>query len=155
MDTWETTVRTAASTMLRYPDKLSDGLEAELWALLEKLGSATAEQSGSTSTSGDGSLAGDQVMDQQEKAERWDQLVTLLKSPGLQDTYVFHLSKLRRATLMLLASREELPDALVVELTAYRARLDALYLEAKTGSPTWKAFSTRSPRMPSDRWWAS
>ena len=38
-DTWETTVRTAAATMLRYPDKISDGLEAELYALLEKLGS--------------------------------------------------------------------------------------------------------------------
>jgi hypothetical protein len=36
-DTWETTVRTAATTMLCYPDKLSDGLEAELWALLEQL----------------------------------------------------------------------------------------------------------------------
>jgi len=34
-DTWETTVRTAANTMLRYPDKISDGLEAELYALLE------------------------------------------------------------------------------------------------------------------------
>ncbi|MGP0002232.1 MAG: hypothetical protein ACLPKW_31470 [Acetobacteraceae bacterium] len=36
-DTWETTVRTAANTMLRYPDKISDGLEAELYALLETL----------------------------------------------------------------------------------------------------------------------
>jgi hypothetical protein len=36
-ETWETTVRTAADTMLRYPDKISDGLEAELYALLEKL----------------------------------------------------------------------------------------------------------------------
>ena len=43
-DTWETTVRTAAATMLRYPDKISDGLEAELYALLEQLGTATAEQ---------------------------------------------------------------------------------------------------------------
>ena len=39
-DTWETTVRTAAVTMLRYPDKISDGLEAELYALLEQLGPA-------------------------------------------------------------------------------------------------------------------
>jgi len=39
-DTWETTVRTAATTMLRYPNKISDGLEAELYALLEKLGGA-------------------------------------------------------------------------------------------------------------------
>jgi hypothetical protein len=36
-ETWETTVRAAANTMLRYPDKLSDGLEAELYALLEQL----------------------------------------------------------------------------------------------------------------------
>jgi hypothetical protein len=43
-ETWETTVRTAANTMLRYPDKLSDGLEAELYALLEKLDTAKAEQ---------------------------------------------------------------------------------------------------------------
>lgn len=41
-DTWETTVRTAANTMLRYPEKISDGLEAELYALLEKLGTAPA-----------------------------------------------------------------------------------------------------------------
>jgi hypothetical protein len=39
-DTWETTVRTAATTMLRYPDKISDGLEAELYALLEDLDAA-------------------------------------------------------------------------------------------------------------------
>jgi hypothetical protein len=43
-ETWETTVRAAADTMLRYPDKLSDGLEAELYALLEKLDTAKAEQ---------------------------------------------------------------------------------------------------------------
>ena len=43
-DTWETTVRTAANMMLRYPDKISDGLEAELYALLEKLDTAKAEQ---------------------------------------------------------------------------------------------------------------
>jgi hypothetical protein len=47
-DTWETTVGTAANTMLRYPDKISDGLEAELYALLEQLGIATAEQPEST-----------------------------------------------------------------------------------------------------------
>lgn len=47
-DTWETTARTAASTMLRYPDKISDGLEAELFALLEQLGPATADQAEST-----------------------------------------------------------------------------------------------------------
>jgi hypothetical protein len=49
-DTWETTVRTAANTMLRYPDRISDGLEAELYALLEKLGTAKAEQPQSTGT---------------------------------------------------------------------------------------------------------
>ena len=47
--TWETTVRTAATTMLRYPDKISDGLEAELYALLEALDTtATADQPEST-----------------------------------------------------------------------------------------------------------
>jgi hypothetical protein len=44
-DTWTTTVRTAVTTMLRYPDKISDGLEAELYALLEQL---DAEQPHST-----------------------------------------------------------------------------------------------------------
>jgi hypothetical protein len=43
-DTWETTVRTAAATMLRYPDKISDGLEAELYALLETLGTPDTGQ---------------------------------------------------------------------------------------------------------------
>jgi hypothetical protein len=43
-DTWETAVRTAANTMLRYPDKISDGLEVELYALLEKLDTAEVEQ---------------------------------------------------------------------------------------------------------------
>ena len=43
-DTWETTVRTAATTMLNYAEKLSAGLEAELYALLEQLGTASATQ---------------------------------------------------------------------------------------------------------------
>ena len=47
-NSWETTVRTAANTMLRYPDRISDGLEAELYALLEKLDTAKAEQPKST-----------------------------------------------------------------------------------------------------------
>jgi hypothetical protein len=47
-ETWETTVRTAANTMLRYPDKISDGLEAELYALLEQLDTAKAELPEST-----------------------------------------------------------------------------------------------------------
>lgn len=50
LDTWETTLRTAAATMLRHPERLSDGLEAELYALLEQLGTAPAEQPGNTST---------------------------------------------------------------------------------------------------------
>jgi Histidine kinase-like ATPase domain len=47
-DTWETTARAAATTMLRYPDKISDGLEAELYALLEKLDTPPADQPKST-----------------------------------------------------------------------------------------------------------
>jgi len=43
-DTWETTVRTAATTMLRDPERISDGLEAELYALLEQLDTTTADQ---------------------------------------------------------------------------------------------------------------
>jgi hypothetical protein len=43
-ESWETAVRMAADTMLRHPDKISDGLEAELYALLEQLDSAQAEQ---------------------------------------------------------------------------------------------------------------
>ena len=49
MDTWETTVRTAATTILRFPKRISDGLEAELYALLEALDDgARAGQSEST-----------------------------------------------------------------------------------------------------------
>jgi hypothetical protein len=47
-DTWEMTVRAAANTMLRHPDKISDGLEAELYALLEQLGTPQDEQPGRT-----------------------------------------------------------------------------------------------------------
>ena len=43
-DSWEAAVRTAANTMLRFPDKISDGLEAELYALLEKLCTPKAGQ---------------------------------------------------------------------------------------------------------------
>ena len=53
-DTWETIVRTAAAAMLRYPERISDGLEAELYALLEQLGTTTAEQPDSTSKSARG-----------------------------------------------------------------------------------------------------
>jgi hypothetical protein len=47
-DTWEETVRTAANTMLRDPGRISDGLEAELYALLENLGTPKAGQPEST-----------------------------------------------------------------------------------------------------------
>jgi hypothetical protein len=47
-NTWENTVRTAANTMLRHPDRISDGLEAELYALLEKLDTTKMEQPEST-----------------------------------------------------------------------------------------------------------
>jgi len=50
-ETWETAVRMAANTMLRYPDKISDGLEAELYALLEQLDTTTAEQPASITAS--------------------------------------------------------------------------------------------------------
>jgi hypothetical protein len=56
-DTWETTVRTAADTMLRHPDKISDGLEAELYALLEQLGTPKAVRPDSTSTPDDAALS--------------------------------------------------------------------------------------------------
>jgi len=45
-ETWEMAVRAAANTMLAYPDKISDGLEAELYALLEQLGSGAAGEHG-------------------------------------------------------------------------------------------------------------
>jgi hypothetical protein len=47
-DTWEMTVRAAANTMLRHPDKISDGLEVELYALLERLDTSQDDQPGST-----------------------------------------------------------------------------------------------------------
>jgi hypothetical protein len=49
-DTWEETVRTAATTMLRDPGRISDGLEAELYALLETLGTAQEDQPENTGT---------------------------------------------------------------------------------------------------------
>ena len=52
-ETWETTARTAANTLLRYPDKISAGLEVELYALLEKLDTAKAELPESTGTPDD------------------------------------------------------------------------------------------------------
>jgi hypothetical protein len=44
-DTWEETIRTAANTMLGDPNRISDGLEAELYALLEKLGNPEQPES--------------------------------------------------------------------------------------------------------------
>jgi hypothetical protein len=70
---------------------------------------------------------------QQKKAERWDSLMILLRSPEIRDTHVRHLSAKRRAAQMLLASREELPATLVTELKAYMVTLDELYLEAIDG----------------------
>jgi hypothetical protein len=67
---------------------------------------------------------------QQEKARRWDQLITHLKDPRARDTRVRHLSAMRRAVLLLLAAREELPQGLAAELRAYRVTLDELHLEA-------------------------
>lgn len=52
-DTWEMTVRAAATTILRHPDKISDGLEVELYALLEQLGTPHDDQLGSTVTPDD------------------------------------------------------------------------------------------------------
>ena len=70
---------------------------------------------------------------QQEKASRWVNLITILKRPQVKDTYVHHLTAMRRAVIMLLAEREELPEPLVAELKKYKVTLDALYLEAADG----------------------
>jgi hypothetical protein len=70
---------------------------------------------------------------EQEKARRWDRLITHLKDPRAKDTHVRHLSAMRRAVEMLLAAREELPECLVAELRAYKVTLDELHLEAIDG----------------------
>ena len=70
---------------------------------------------------------------QQEKAGRWDRLITLLKDPRVKDTGVRHLSAMRRAVMLLLSAREELPEGLVAELRAYMVTLDELHLEAIDG----------------------
>jgi hypothetical protein len=75
---------------------------------------------------------GSAPLTQAEKAGRWDQLVGLLK-PGNRDNEIRHLNTMRRAVLILLAHREELPEALVVQLRSYRATLEGLYLEAADG----------------------
>jgi hypothetical protein len=70
---------------------------------------------------------------EQEKARRWDELIACLRQPGLRDTYIHHLSGVRRAVYLLLADQEALPPALAAELRAYRVKADALYLEAADG----------------------
>jgi hypothetical protein len=70
---------------------------------------------------------------QGEKARRWDQLLRWLADPGVRDVHVWHLSGMRRAVLMLLAYREELPEVLATELQAYKFTLDVLYLETADG----------------------
>lgn len=74
----------------------------------------------------------DSVTDRQ-KAENWDFLLEMLKDPRIRDTGINHLRRMRQATLMLLAAREELSETLVSELRAYQVRLDALFLEAVDG----------------------
>lgn len=56
---------------------------------------------------------------QQKKAENWDLLLTMLKNPGVRDDGINHLRRMRLATKMLLAAREQLPKALVRELRSY------------------------------------
>jgi hypothetical protein len=73
---------------------------------------------------------------EQEKARRWDELIACLQQPGMRDTYIHHLSGVRRAVYLLLAGQEALPPALVAELKAYRVTVDALYLEAADGFAT-------------------
>ena len=75
----------------------------------------------------------DPVEGQQKKAENWDLLLAMLKTPGIRDDGINHLRRMRLATKMLLAAREELPKALVRELRSYRVRIDALFLEAVDG----------------------
>jgi hypothetical protein len=70
---------------------------------------------------------------QREKARRWDNLIRMLRRPDIRDTGVWHLSSQRRAVMMLLTSREELPASLTAELKSYKFTLDALYLEAIGG----------------------
>jgi hypothetical protein len=70
---------------------------------------------------------------QQEKAGRWDHLISLLQNPEIKDTYIWRLASLHRAVNMLLACEEELPPALAGELKAYKKKLEALRLEAIDG----------------------
>lgn len=70
---------------------------------------------------------------QQEKAQKWDSLVAMLSNPQIRDLQVRQLSALRRAVMLLLAKREELPASLTAELKSYMVTLDELYLEAIDG----------------------
>jgi hypothetical protein len=70
---------------------------------------------------------------QREKATRWDYLISMLRQPGIRDASVRHLSAMRRAVIMLLANREELPESLTAELKSYKTTLDELHLEAIDG----------------------
>ena len=70
---------------------------------------------------------------QQEKARRWDSLIAMLGRPEVRDVSAWQLSSLRRAVMMLLARREELPTSLTAELKSYKVTLDALHLEAIDG----------------------
>jgi hypothetical protein len=54
-------------------------------------------------------LASKTQLTQQEKAGRWDDLIRTLRQPGLRNTYVRHLSAVRRAVILLLAEQEEQP----------------------------------------------
>jgi hypothetical protein len=79
------------------------------------------------------SLTSKNQLSQQERARRWDELIEILKKPQVRNTYVRHLSAVRRAVVLLLAEREELPTGLVNELKSYKVTLDELYLEAIDG----------------------
>jgi len=70
---------------------------------------------------------------QQEKARRWDDLIETLGQPQTSKTYIHHLTAVRRAVVLLLAERGELPASLVAELKSYKVTLDALYLEVADG----------------------
>jgi hypothetical protein len=72
-------------------------------------------------------------LSQEEKARRWDDLITTLGQPQIRNTYIHHLTAVRRAVILLLAEREELPPPLVAELKSYKVTLDALYLEVADG----------------------
>jgi hypothetical protein len=82
---------------------------------------------------------------QEEKAGRWDELIGCLRQPGLRDTYIHHLSGVRRAVYLLLADQEALPPSLVTELKSYVLTLDALYLEAADGFTCIEGVLNRLP----------